>query len=178
MAEIRRPTVREITELARLDREVFGEHSYAPISMRQFYDLAGPLLLVAVDGEALLGYGLALPSAVNGEGWFMALGVRAECRRTGVGKRLAERIIAEADQLGIVVLRLTVEPTNQAAIALYATLGFETENIVTEYFGHGENRQVMCRQGRSRTLDGSLSSLPSTSVPASTGSHDDSRGRG
>ncbi len=51
--------------------------------------------------------------------------VRPQFRRKGLGRALAERIIAEARQSGYNRLRLdTVEPVMQAAVAMYRELGF------------------------------------------------------
>jgi ribosomal protein S18 acetylase RimI-like enzyme len=51
--------------------------------------------------------------------------IRPEFRGKGLGKILAERIIAEARQIGYKQLRLdTVEPVMHTAVAMYRTLGF------------------------------------------------------
>jgi len=51
--------------------------------------------------------------------------VRPEFRGKGLGKILAERIIADARQIGYKQLRLdTVEPVMRTAVAMYWTLGF------------------------------------------------------
>ncbi|GGQ67147.1 GNAT family N-acetyltransferase [Couchioplanes azureus] len=145
MIEVRRPAEHEIADLAQMDYEIFGEHSYAQITMRQFYDLAGPLLNVATDSSKLVGYSLILPTFASNEGWFLALGVRETYRRSGIGRVLSRRALEEADRLSISTLRLTVEPGNNAAIALYAALGFQTEGITADYFGEREDRQIMRR---------------------------------
>ncbi|MEU9065109.1 N-acetyltransferase [Streptomyces sp. NPDC048430] len=133
----------EIAALALLDKEVFSTHSYSVSTFRQFFDLAGSLLAIAINGESLAGYSLILPAAAGSEGWFMALGVREGLRRTGVGRSLASAAIEQAKQSGLHVLRLTVEPENLAAVSLYKSLGFEAEELVREYFGPGEDRLVM-----------------------------------
>jgi ribosomal protein S18 acetylase RimI-like enzyme len=76
----------------------------------------------------------------------MALGVQADCRRSGIGDALASRAVSDAEKPGIVTLRLTVEPTNHGAIALYKRRGFEPQEVTIDYFGRGEDRQVMRRQ--------------------------------
>ena len=101
MVEYRQPAACEVEDLARLDHEIFGKRSYNLMSMRQFYDLAGPLLIVAVDGPLLVGYALILPSFVNDEGWFMALGVQADYRRSGIGDALASRAVSDAEKVRI-----------------------------------------------------------------------------
>ena len=51
--------------------------------------------------------------------------VRPQFRGKGLGRALAERIIADAQQIGYKQLRLdTVEPMMQAAVAMYRQLGF------------------------------------------------------
>ena len=46
------------------------------------------------------------------------------------------------------IVRLTVEPANDAAILLYRSLGFRPEppdgGMRRDYFGPGEDREVMC----------------------------------
>jgi len=51
--------------------------------------------------------------------------VRPQFRGKGLGRALAERVIAEARQIGYQRLRLdTVEPMMKAAVAMYRQLGF------------------------------------------------------
>jgi len=51
--------------------------------------------------------------------------VRSQYRGKGLGRELAERVIAEARQLGYKKLRLdTVEPVMKTAVAMYRQLGF------------------------------------------------------
>jgi putative acetyltransferase len=51
--------------------------------------------------------------------------VRVQFRGKGLGRELAEKIIAEARQLGYQKLRLdTVEPVMKTAVAMYRQLGF------------------------------------------------------
>lgn len=52
--------------------------------------------------------------------------LRPQFRGRGLGRRLAERIIAEARQIGYLHMRLdTVEPVMKDAVAMYRKLGFK-----------------------------------------------------
>jgi len=140
---IRRPQLSELTELVSLDREIFNGQGYNLLTFRQFYDLAGDLLLVALADSRLLGYALVLPSAVQCEGWFMALGVSASHRHRALGRSLAETVLYEAKCAGITSVRLTVAEPNEPARNLYGHLGFAFERDERDYFGPGQHRLVM-----------------------------------
>jgi len=50
--------------------------------------------------------------------------VRPQFRRLGIGRMLAEAIIAEARRIGYACMRLDTVPSMEAARALYVSLGF------------------------------------------------------
>ena len=143
---VRVPDAAEIDELVALDFGIFGAPGYSVISIRQFFDLAGPLLKVAADDGGLVGYSLVLPSYRGTSGWFMSLGVRADCRGRGVGRSLTRAVLDEADATALRELRLTVLPDNTGAIRLYESLGFVSAGVAADFFGRGGGRLVMVRR--------------------------------
>lgn len=133
----------EIGDIAALEREVFGSGGYPLPTLRQFFDLAGPLFVRASSRGELVGYGIALPSAGSRDGWILSVAVRQDLRRQGVGSALVKALVEQARTAGLDTLRLTVDPANAAARTFYEALGFVEEKAVRDYFGSGMDRIVM-----------------------------------
>ncbi|MER5989830.1 GNAT family N-acetyltransferase [Streptomyces viridosporus] len=139
----------DLPELQRLDTEVFQEVAYPAFLLRQLYDVYAEHLLVLDDGGGRLrGYVLAATTALSRDSWILGLCVAEDRRRHGLGRELMLEVLARLRHCGIERVRLTVEPANRAAILLYRSLGFRPEQpdagLRRDYFGPGEDRQVMC----------------------------------
>ncbi len=99
-----------------------------------------PVRIKALDGERLIGYVFGERRQPEGVGWITALGVHPDARRRGVGRRLLQA--AEA-RLAMPRVCLTVRPSNQTAIHLYAQLGYQQTRRIPRYYPGGEDGQQM-----------------------------------
>ncbi|WP_037854320.1 GNAT family N-acetyltransferase [Streptomyces sp. NRRL S-340] len=138
----------DLPELQRLDEEVFQEVAYPGFLLRQLYDMYAEHLLVLDDGTGRLrGYVLAATTALDRDSWILGLCVTHDRRRHGLGRELMEAVLDRLRRTGIQRVRLTVEPSNRAAILLYRSLGFRPEEpdagLRPDYFGPGMDRQVL-----------------------------------
>ena len=87
---------------------------------------------VAVQEEKAAGY-IGMHS-VAGEGYITNVAVRPDFRRQGIGMRLLERLMEQAEKEGLAFVTLEVRPTNQSAIALYERFGFKPVGLRKKYY--------------------------------------------
>ncbi|WP_088344718.1 MULTISPECIES: GNAT family N-acetyltransferase [Rhodomicrobium] len=98
---------------------------------------AGGDMLVALDGDTLIGMGALAPHG-HGKVELCKLHVNEAMQGRGIGRMLAERLIARAVELGFAEIELHVTRTQVAAVGLYRQLGFERlkeERFTTVVFG-------------------------------------------
>lgn len=122
-----------IAAIMLIEDELFGAEQWSP-AMFWSELAAGHHYLVAVDAdEAVLGYaGLAV--SPPDEAWIQNVGVRRAAQRRGIGRRLLEALLAEAERRGIRKILLEVAVDNGPAQRLYAQYGFEGVGVRKGYY--------------------------------------------
>jgi len=134
--EIRHATAADLPSLAKVmdEENIHYEGSDAlpadrvlPKLERWFSANNDTRLLVAVDGESVLGFATLVPlfpaGNLNVSMFIKDLYVAADARGRGIGEALMRRSAAEARRLGATRLELTVDGDNTRAKALYEMLG-------------------------------------------------------
>jgi ribosomal-protein-alanine N-acetyltransferase len=89
-----------------------------------------PSIVAESEGRLL---GFAMYRIVAGEGELLNLAVDPLVRRSGVGRALLQKMMSLAE-----VWHLEVRESNQAAIGLYASLGYKEVGRRNGYYGDGE----------------------------------------
>ncbi|PSP39962.1 N-acetyltransferase [Halobacteriales archaeon QH_7_65_31] len=118
----------------------------APALLEAAFDTGVGDLLVATDGESVVGYALAVPGSDDGVAYLAELVVAGGVRREGYGRRLVERLCerygstASLDQL-----RVTVASGDDGARAFYTALGFWELDHIEDRFD-GEDGVLLLRR--------------------------------
>lgn len=97
------------------------------------YAPPGGALLVAERDGAIVG-AVGLRDLGDGACEMKRLYLKPESRRGGLGRRLAEAVVAEGRRLGYRAMRLDTLPSMTAALALYRAMGFR--EIAPYYAGN------------------------------------------
>ncbi|WP_307163229.1 GNAT family N-acetyltransferase [Streptomyces rishiriensis] len=130
--------------IVRLDADAFPHGPYPYFVLRQLVTACADLVYVVHDGTDLYGY--VLGTAPNdAQSWVLSLAITPGLRGKGFGRRLMTKLLAQLRAKGAHSVRLSVEPRNDSAIALYRSLGFvpDPDGPHVGYFGPGEDRLLM-----------------------------------
>jgi ribosomal-protein-alanine acetyltransferase len=129
----------DLDSLVRLERATFD---YSCISRRSFMHLirsTSARCWVAKDGTKLLGYALVLTRS-NSLVWRLySIAVAPEARGKGIGQKLMDELISCARKSQAKALSLEVKSDNKAAIAWYQDCGFETIDVLANYYDDGSD---------------------------------------
>ena len=100
-------------------------------------------LVVAERAGQVIGYFCCW--LVADEVHILDVAVHPDHRRCGIGRLLLQDILSEACQNGAYSASLEVRVSNQPAITLYQTLGFQQVAIRRRYYENGEDAFLMVR---------------------------------
>lgn len=141
---------KDIPETARIEAECFS----VPWSEKGFQDaLDGDrnIFLTASSGERengkIVGY-IGMYTAAD-EGEITNIAVTGNARRSGTGRLLVEEACLAAQKIGVRSIYLEVRVSNDPAIKLYQTCGFELCGIRKKFYSRPqEDAYVMVKRMR------------------------------
>ncbi len=131
--------------MVEVGRAVFGASGPDVFVLRQFIDVFGPLVGVETAGDGGNGFVVGGRSPAGDRGWMVVLAVAPTARSRGIGRRLTTWLLDALVSVGARECRLTVSPTNTAALSLYRRAGFHHIGREADYYGPGEDRLVLAR---------------------------------
>lgn len=118
----------------------------------------------AVEGE-LVGYAGLRISPLDYSADVQTIAVAQQARGSGLGRRLMEQLLAKAKSAGAEQVFLEVKSSNDVAISLYKSLGFEQIDVRKRYYQpSGEDALVMRLKIRQPIVLGIESTCDETGV--------------
>lgn len=136
----------DLLAVYRIETEAFAQ-PWPFSAFEQYLGEAG--FLVAVD-EAVSGYVVADVVSDRGipVGHIKDLAVREADRGEGIGGLLLARALGVLASEEVRATKLEVRESNERAIDLYRSYGFEYRTTVPEYYEDGEDALLLVRRGR------------------------------
>ncbi len=100
---------------------------------------AGYTCVAAMTDDGLQGY--SVMSVAANESHILNLCVRPQRQGRGDGRRLLNYVIGRAYDTGVDTMFLEVRPSNQAALALYHSAGFNQIGVRRDYYPTFDGRE-------------------------------------
>lgn len=152
--EIRRLTYADLPQVVAIERRAFP----APWSLAMFVlELSKPagVCLAATRDGAVAGY---LVCSRYADVWhLMNVAVAPERRRQGIARSLMDELLSKLPRNAQITLE--VRRSNEAALAMYETLGFRAAGVRPRYYqDNGEDALIMWRTPG--TVKGTLDDVP------------------
>jgi ribosomal-protein-alanine N-acetyltransferase len=138
--EIVKASILDLNALYKLEKDCFGKDAWPLFDLIAILTFGEVIRLKAVEDNQLIGFVGGDPRPTQGWGWIATIAVDPHYRRRGVGRALLH---ACEIKLGVPRSRLTVRPSNQAAISMYAKEGYVTTDLWKRYYDDGEDGMVM-----------------------------------
>jgi len=137
---IRNMTETDLSEVCAIEQETFSD-PWSEEDFRGSLHEANNGYLIAEIDENVVGYcgywGIA------GEGYIYNIAVKKEYRRQQIGYQLLKKLIETSQDKGVDTFTLEVRSTNEAAIHLYETLGFERAGIRKDFYSKPKEDAVI-----------------------------------
>lgn len=136
---VRPADIADLDRIMEIERQsVYGAHwtrsAYAKYEAEPRDDLFHRLLLVAVEGENIVGFAAASFLEGDEAALLENLAVETTRRRRGVAKALFAAMMEWAKNEGALGLNLEVRVSNASALALYASLRFVEQGRRRRYY--------------------------------------------
>lgn len=145
---IRAATLADLDDLDAIEVACFDSDRLSRRRMKHWIQAQNRVLLVAEDGQGLLGYGLALLHRGTRLARLYSIAVTTRGRGTGLGTRLLKSIETAAADKGRLFMRLEVARDNTSAIALYQNHGYQIFDTYEDYYE--DHRDALRMQKRIR----------------------------
>lgn len=136
----------DVKDIARMETDYFPD-SWSENSV--LTHIKNQKVITLKFGETLLGYCIFMTAADEGE--ILRIAVDKKLRGVGLGKKLLSSVLCEMKEDGINEVFLEVRSTNQGAIALYKSVGFEEIGIRKGYYrDNGEDARLFKLETKER----------------------------
>lgn len=128
---IRKMKEEDLAEVCEIEQATFSDPWSAEDFLSSLKEPNNDYLVAVIDGT-IAGYcgywGIA------GEGYIYNVAVKKDCRRQRIGYQMLKALLEESSGRGITSFTLEVRYSNEAAIRLYESMGFQSAGIRKDFY--------------------------------------------
>ncbi|WP_225741214.1 ribosomal protein S18-alanine N-acetyltransferase [Halorussus halophilus] len=139
---VRQAVQADLLAVLRIERASFSQPW--PFSAFERY-LGEQGFLVATDGDSVVGYVVAdlIPNHGQPLGHIKDIAVHPDRRGEGLGSMVLRRALGVLESNGAASVKLEVRASNDKAISLYKSYGFEYLRTIPRYYDDGEDALIL-----------------------------------
>lgn len=138
-----RATYAHLNQLVKLEKDCFGDDCYSETILKSDIDNDNYLVLVAVDGDDVVGYIDVFH--MFDEANLIKIAVAPAKRKSGIGTSLLDYVVAKLKELGVAKLYLEVSCNNQTAIKFYQKHNLLQTTIRKKYYNDLSDAIIMTK---------------------------------
>ena len=138
--EIIKASIFDLNALRKLENEYFAKDAWPLFDLIAVLTFPEVIRLKAVKDGQMVGFIAGDPRPHDGWGWVATIAVDPRYQRRGIGRAL---LYACENKLGVPKARLTVRPSNHAAISMYEKEGYASIDLWKGYYNDGEDAMLM-----------------------------------
>ncbi|MBI5825367.1 MAG: GNAT family N-acetyltransferase [Chloroflexi bacterium] len=138
--EIIKASIFDLNALRKLENESFAKDAWPLFDLIAVLTFPEVIRLKAVKDGQMVGFIAGDPRPHDGWGWVATIAVDPRYQRRGIGSAL---LYACENKLGVPKARLTVRPSNHAAISMYEKEGYVSIDLWKGYYNDGEDAMLM-----------------------------------
>ncbi len=131
-----------IDDILKVEQECFSDPWSEKMFLEEISGKFAHYYVAAVDGHAVGYMGMW---ALSGEGHITNVAVASAHRRHGYAKALIDHFIQIAEKENLEFMTLEVRASNEPAIALYRSFGFERVGVRKKYYDNKEDALLLTK---------------------------------
>ncbi|MBN1677409.1 MAG: GNAT family N-acetyltransferase [Candidatus Thermoplasmatota archaeon] len=143
---VRLASVDDLPGLMSVEERCFGTEKFSQETVLAFLIRDDAFVVVAEDSREFVGSAMCLASSEEREGRIASLAVPGPMRGRGVGAMLLRQCEKIFEGLGLTTYTLEVETTNEKAISMYHSHGYEVAGLIQDFYGLGRPAYFMVKK--------------------------------
>jgi ribosomal-protein-alanine N-acetyltransferase len=133
-------TPEDLSEVCAIEQETFSDPWSAEDFLNSLKEVNNGYLIADVEGKVV---GYCGYWGIAGDGYIYNVAVKKEFRNQKIGYQLLKTLLLESVGRGITSFTLEVRSSNEAAIHLYETLGFERAGLRKDFYSKPKEDAVI-----------------------------------